>query len=474
MSDPARLPAVELARLVRAGSLSPLDSVDAVLRRIQRLEPQLNACITVTGDEARAAARAQGEALAAGRSPGPLAGVTVTIKDLLNTAGVATTFGSHGFADNVPAADCIAAARLKAAGAILVAKTTTPEFGHKPFTEAPLFGRTANPWDPARTPGGSGGGAGAAGAVGYGALHVGTDGGGSTRIPAAACGLVGFKASLGRVPHDQAPDSFANLSYIGPMTRTVADAAAMMDVIAGPDPRDVYSLGHGPCDFAAAARAEGDLAGLRIGCRLRLGNDLVEAETERLFTAAWNAFAEGGATLVAHEDPFEGSLATWAPLTFSARAARFGDLADRLGNRMTPSLAGWIAEGRGASAVEVQRAMQARTATFRQVQSWFDDIDLLVTPTLSRPALDIDHDVHDPVLIDGVPAGGIRDAWYPYTHPFNMTGHPAITLPCGWTGDGLPVALQIVGPWGADGAVFRAAAHFEAARPWAERLPDLG
>ena len=279
MSDPARLPAVELARLVRAGSLSPLGTVDAVLRRIERLEPQLNACITVTGDEARTAARAQGEALAAGRSPGPLAGVTVTIKDLLNTAGVATTFGSHGFADNVPAADCIAAARLKAAGAILVAKTTTPEFSHKPFTEAPLFGRTANPWDPARTPGGSSGGAGATGAVGYGALHVGTDGGGSTRIPAAACGLVGFKASLGRVPHDQAPDSFANLSYIGPMTRTVADAAAMMDVIAGPDPRDVLSLGHGPCDFAAAARAEGDLAGLRIGCRLRLGNDLVEAET---------------------------------------------------------------------------------------------------------------------------------------------------------------------------------------------------
>ena len=471
MADPARLSAVELARRVRAGELTPLEIVEATLARIGALEQHLNACITVSAEPALASARAQGEALRGGEAPGPLTGVPVTIKDLLNTEGVRTTFGSHGFADNVPAADCIAAARLKAAGAILVAKTTTPEFGHKPFTEAPLFGRTANPWDLDRTPGGSSGGAGAAAAAGYGPLHLGTDGGGSTRIPAACCGLVGFKASLGRVPHDQVPDSFANLSYIGPLTRTVADAALMMDVIAGPDSRDVHSLGHGECDFAAAARVQGDLSGLRIGWRRFLGNERIEAETERLFTAALAGF---GATLVEHEAAFDGSLATWAPLTFSAWAARFGELADRLGNRMTPSLADWIAEGRRASAVELQRAMAARTATFRQVQSWFEQIDLLVTPTLSRPALGLDHEVHDPVAIDGVPAGGIRDAWYPYTHPFNLSGHPAITLPCGWTGAGLPVALQIVGPWGADARVFRAAAHFEAARPWAGRWPSLG
>src|SRR5208282_5579500 len=203
---------------------------------------------------------------------GPLHGVPFAVKDLVNTKGVRTTFGSVALADNVPVADSIAVARLKRAGAILIGKTTTPEFGHKCFTEAPLFGRTANPWNLARTCGGSSGGAAAAVAAGLAPIGIGTDGGGSSRIPAACCGVVGFKQTLGLVPHDLTPDGFGNQSHITPMTRTVMDTALMLAAMAGPDPCDPHSLGLPVVDYVAAARAQGDLKGLRIAWRPYLGN----------------------------------------------------------------------------------------------------------------------------------------------------------------------------------------------------------
>jgi len=465
------VPATELARHIVAKKVSPVEVVEAVLARIDRWQPKVNAFITVTGGEARRMAREAEAAVMAGKPLGPLHGVPFSVKDLLNTAGVRTTFGSQGFADNVPAADCVAVARLKAAGAILIGKTTTPEFGHQPMTEAPLFGRTLNPWNLERTSGGSSGGAGAAVAAGLGPLGVGTDGGGSVRIPAACCGIVGMKQTLGLVPHDQSPDSFGLMSYIGPMTRTVEDAAAMLAVMAGPDPRDVYSIGREAGDLAAAGRADGDLAGMRVAWRVFLGNDRIDSATRQLFEDAVRVFEAFGARLEHREDPFDSTLPAWAPLTFSAWTSRFGALEQRLGNRMTGSLRRWIAEGRETSAVAVQDALGVRTAAFRQVQSWFETADLILMPTLARPAIAASHDVADPIEIEGKPTGTTREAWYPYTHPFNLTGHPAITVPCGWTGDGLPVGLQIIGPWLADARVLRAAALFEAARPWCDRRP---
>ncbi|MGH3966860.1 MAG: amidase, partial [Mycobacterium sp.] len=272
MSDLAFTPAAELAALVARRAVSPVELVDAVLARIERTQPVLNAFITVCADQARAAARAAEAAVLRGDRLGPLHGVPFSVKDLVNTAGVRTTFGSVVFADNVPAADSPAVARLKQAGAILVGKTATPEFGHKCFTDAPLFGRTANPWDLTRTCGGSSGGSAAAVAAGLGPLAIGTDGGGSTRIPAACTGIVGFKQTLGLVPHDMTPDGFGNQSYITPMTRTVMDTALMLQAMAGPDLCDPHSLGLAVGDFIAAARPEGDLAGVRIGWRPRLGN----------------------------------------------------------------------------------------------------------------------------------------------------------------------------------------------------------
>lgn len=474
MSDLCSLSATQIAAGIAKKTFSPVEVVQAVLDRIEMWQPHVNAFITIAADEAMAAARAAEESVLRGDPLGPLHGVPFSVKDLLNTAGVRTTFGSLAFENNVPAEDCVSVARLKAAGAIMIGKTTTPEFGHKPMTEAPIFGRTVNPWNPSRTSGGSSGGAAAAVASGQGQLAVGTDGGGSTRIPAACCGLVGMKQTLGLVPHDQSPDTFGLLSYIGPITRSVEDAALMLSVMAGPDDSDVHSLGRDAGDLVGAGRAEGELNGVRVSWREFLGNDQIDAETQSLFRDSLSVFEDLGAALTNIDGDFPSTLPVWGPLTFSIWASRFAEHESALGDRMTDTLRHWMDEGRSFGATAVQDAMAARTTVFRAVQEWFGDADLVIMPTLSRPAIDAAHDPRDSITIHNAPVGGPRDAWYPYTHPFNLSGHPAITVPCGWTTDGLPVALQIVGPWLGDAAVLRAAALFEAARPWAHKQPQIG
>ncbi|MDD9877147.1 MAG: amidase family protein [Magnetovibrio sp.] len=465
------MPATEMAGRIKAGELSPVEATAAALARIERLQPDFNAFITVCGDQAMDAARAAEADVTAGKALGPLHGVPFSVKDLVNTEGVLTTFGSQAFEANVPAADAVCIARLRAAGAILVGKTTTPEFGHKPMTEAPLFGRTLNPWDPSATSGGSSGGAGVAAAAGMGPLHVGTDGGGSTRIPAAACGIVGMKQTLGRVPHDMTPDCFDLLSYIGPMTRTVADNGLMLEIMSGPHPSDVHSLGRETPDLAGAARGDGDLKGKRIGWRLFLGNEVIDTETRALVEAALPAFADLGAELIPSDGPFEPTLPHWAPLTYTMWSARFGQMAADLGEKMSDTLRFWMEEAKDITGADVQNALAARTRVYREVEGWFEDVDLVVMPTLARPAIPADHDPRQPIEIEGKAVDVPRAAWYPYTHPFNLSGHPAITVPAGWTEAGLPVGLQIVGPWLADAAVLHAAACFERARPWADKRP---
>ncbi|HTV89803.1 MAG TPA: amidase [Stellaceae bacterium] len=463
--------AAELAALVARRVVSPVDLVDLVLARIEQSQPHLNAFITVCADAARVAARAAEAAVLRGDRLGPLHGVPLSVKDLVATQGVRTTSGSVALADHVPAADAPSVARLKAAGAILVGKTTTPEFGHKCFTDAPLFGRTANPWDLTRTCGGSSGGAAAAVAAGLGPLAVGTDGGGSGRIPAACCGVVGFKQTLGLVPHDGTPDGFGNQSHITPITRTVMDAALMLQAMAGPHPSDPHSLGRMPPDFVAAARPEGDLQGVRIAWRPLLGNTMLAREVRAACEEALAGFAELGAIVEPVEDAFASTEPIWLVLTQSFWNARFRRYVPEFGERMSGTLLRQMDTGAGHSAVALQEAMFARTQVFRDVQQWFCRCDIVATPTLSRTALPIGHDFFAPIDIDGVPADTVRRAWYPYTLPFNLAGNPAVTLPCGRGEGGLPIGLQLVGPCLGDTRLLRAAALFEAARPWADRQP---
>jgi aspartyl-tRNA(Asn)/glutamyl-tRNA(Gln) amidotransferase subunit A len=475
--DLAFTSAAELAALIARRQVSPVEIVDLVLGRIEQSQASLNAFITLCADAARAAARAAEAAVLRGEKLGPLCGVPFAVKDLVNTAGVRTTFGSVVLAGNIPEVDSPAVARLKAAGAILVGKTTTPEFGHKCFTEAPLFGRTANPWDISRTPGGSSGGAAAAVAAGLAPLGIGTDGGGSSRIPAACVGVVGFKQTLGLVPHDLTPDGFGNQSHITPMTRTVMDSALMLQAMAGPDKCDPHSLGLPVPDFIAAARpggkAGGDLNGVRIAWRPLLGNTVLAGEVRAACEAALAAFEEMGAVVEPVDNHFASTEPIWLVLTQSFWNARFRQYVPRFANRMSETLLRQMDNGAGHSAVALQQAMFERTRIFREIQGWFADYDIVATPTLSRTALAIDHDFFAPIEIDGVTADNVRKAWYPYTLPFNLSGNPAVTLPCGFAADGLPIGLQLVGPHLGDARLLRAAALYEAARPWAGRRPEV-
>ncbi len=469
----AWLGAAEIAALIRDRKASAREVMQSMLARAEKAQAALNCFITICADEALRDARAADEAVARGEALGPLHGVPLHAKDLVNTKGVRTTFASLMYADNIPANDAVAVARLKAAGAILMGKTTTPEFGHMPFTEAPLFGRTCNPYDPRRTSGGSSGGAAAAMAVGVGPLAIATDAGGSTRIPAACCGVVGFKQSLGLVPHDMAPDTFGNMSYITPTTRTVMDTALMLEAMGGADPSDIHSFGASTEGLVAAARGEGDLKGLRIAWRPYVGNTVVDSEVLHRCEQVADALGDLGAIVEPMGDDMEPTEPMWLVVSTALWNARFADQLPKWRDKMSPTLVRQMAGGGQHTAEMLARAALQRTAIYRKVQGWFDRYDLILMPTLSRTALPIEERLFDPIEIEGKIAGSIRKAWYPYTHPFNLTGNPAVTVPAGLHPDGLPIAVQFVARRGADAALLRAAAIFERAHPWDEIRPKV-
>ena len=471
--DLTRLPASTLRDHIAARKVSPVELMKAVLERADKLQPILNCFITLVPEEAMKAAREAEEAAMQGTPLGLLHGIPYAVKDLVNTAGVRTTFGSRLFEQNVPKEDAVATARMKQAGAILFGKTTTPEFGHKALTDAPLFGRTRNAWSPERTSGGSSGGAAAAVAAGIGPIGIATDGGGSTRIPAAANGLVGLKQTLGTIPHSQAPDAFGNYTYVTPMTRTVLDTALMLQAMAGPHPCDPWSIGVVAEDYRAAARAEGDLKGKKILYALTFGNKAVAKEVSTAFDRALGRLRDLGAELIELSDAVPDMEAVWKVINHTTWRARFDDMIRRDGERMSPSLVRQVAMAMEWTGADYQRAMFQRAEIFRLVQRWFEDVDFLVMPTLSRTALPIDQDLFEPINIDGVEVGELRRNWFPYTMAFNITGHPALTLCCGYDNDSLPIGLQIIGRFRDDASVLRTAALYEASEGWLTRWPDL-
>lgn len=471
--DLTRLPASTLRDHIAARKVSPVELMKAVLERAEKLQPVLNCFITLVPEEAMKAAREAEEAVMQGTPLGLLHGIPYAVKDLVNTAGVRTTFGSRLFEQNVPKEDAVATARMKQAGAILFGKTTTPEFGHKALTDAPLFGRTRNAWSPDRTSGGSSGGAAVAVAAGIGPIGIATDGGGSTRIPAAANGLVGLKQTLGTIPHSQAPDAFGNYTYVTPMTRTVMDTALMLQAMAGPHPCDPWSIGVVAEDYPAAARAEGDLTGKKIFYALTFGNKAVAKEVSTAFDRALGRLRDLGAELIELGDAVPDMEAVWKVINHTTWRARFDDMIRRDGERMSPSLVRQVAMAMEWTGADYQRAMFQRAEIFRLVQRWFENADFLVMPTLSRTALSIDQDLFEPINIDSVEVGELRRNWFPYTMAFNITGHPALTLCCGHDNDGLPIGLQIVGRFRDDASVLRTAALYEASEGWLTRWPDL-
>jgi aspartyl-tRNA(Asn)/glutamyl-tRNA(Gln) amidotransferase subunit A len=466
MAELVAVDALTLARRIRTKEVSPVAVVDATLQRIEALQPSVNAFITVTADEARDAARRAEAAVMAGQTLGPFHGVPFSVKDLLFTRGVRTTMGSLIFADQVPTEDAVPVRRLREAGGILIGKTTTPEFGHKPLTDSPLFGVTRNPWDLSRTAGGSSGGAAAAVATGQGPLALGTDGGGSIRLPASCCGIVGLKPTLGRVPHVHQADLFSSTSYIGPMTRSVAEAAACFDVIAGFDPGDPYSRPE-PRDDPRLV----EVRGMRLAWLPSMSNPLVDPEVHVACESAVRHLERQGALVETVETDFASFERAFLVFLQGGLAARVGAHMAMFGNRVARSLRESIDRGAHWSAVDWANAVAQRTTVYRRVCALFERFDFLITPTLGRPALAADHDPYEPITIAGENAGSIRGSWYPYLWPFNLSGHPAVSLPCGWSSDNLPIGLQIVGPWYADRRVLDLAKYLERERPCARPMP---
>ena len=461
-----RLPATATAAAIRDGSLTAAAAVEAALDRIERIDPSLAAFALVDRSGAREAAECADAKRASGEALGPLHGVPFSVKDLIATAGLETAYGSHLMAGNVPDRDAAVVARLKTAGAILIGKTTTPEFAHKAITDSPRYGATRNPWNPDFSAGGSSGGAAVAVATGMGPLALATDGAGSARIPASCCGVLGIKPTLGRVPNEQAVDLFGNFIYLGALTRTTADMATMLTVMSGPHDGDPWTRAVAPPPCRMPADAVATVRGLRLHYKPRLGNRHLDDGVAAAMEATLEILADAGASIVRSDgtEDWGNDLARTvirAPL--AARMARFSE-AER--ERMDPSLRAAIAESEALDLRAVQEAPMRRTALYHQTEAVFRDADLLLTPCVSAPPPRIGHRATDPIVINGEVAGPMRANWYNYPAPFNLTGHPAISIPARFTPDGLPIGLQAVGPWMGEQRLIDLAAALEILQPW--------
>jgi len=454
--------AVELAKAIREKKLSPVEVVRDILERIDVINPKINAYVTLTADSALAAAKQAEEAVMKGEELGPLHGVPVSIKDLVFTKGVRTTFGSKLLENFIPEEEAVHVARLKEAGGIVLGKTNTPEFGWKPLTDNPLFGITRNPWNLERTSGGSSGGAAAAVAAGLGPLAAGNDGGGSIRIPASCCGVFGIKPQFGRVPRYPIFPALAILAHEGPITRTVRDAALMLDVLAGPHWGDGYCIPAPEVSFAGSL--ESDIKGLKIAWSPDMGYATVDPQVQTICEQAAKVFSEMGAE-VEEAHPGFGNQETHLVTLFGAdiltALSGLGPI-NEIKDRVDPFMAALLSTMVELKATAYVQAMFARRELKVKAGMFFQSYDLLLTPTLTAPPISVE--LKEPL--------GFL-AWIPFVFPFNFTGQPAASVPAGWTEDGLPVGLQVIGRAYNEATVFRGAAAFEEAQPWAHRKPPL-
>jgi Asp-tRNA(Asn)/Glu-tRNA(Gln) amidotransferase A subunit family amidase len=465
--------ASDVAELIRTKVVSPAEVLEAVARRIEAWNPAVNAYCTLDLDRARKDAHIAGEVIAHGGDLGPLHGVPVAIKDDLAVKEMRYTAGSRLWAGHVADYDDAAVARLRGAGAIIVGKTNLPEFGHKGTTDNVLFGTTANPWDRGRSAGGSSGGSGAAVAAGLAYLALGTDIAGSIRIPASFCGVVGHKPSLGRVPRVPAFNVFDTAWTIGPLTRTVRDAALALRVLGGVDDRDPFSL---PAPPASEWDLAGDLKGLRVAwCPSPVG-DPVEPAAEQAARGAAERLSGLGIRVEAVDTPMRNVPYDALITVFRVDTLLFAGIPDAAGfeaahARLSPTLAAFVAPGLDVSLRQYMTALAAITRYLEtEAASSLRGFDALLTPTTAVPAFP-----------KGLPLGPDRVAGRPvdphvrwaFTWPFNITGQPAVSVPCGRDSSGLPLGLQIVGRRGADALVLRIAAAVEREQPWANRRPLL-
>ncbi len=468
-TDVGWMPATEIVAAVRDGRLRVADIAEAMIERVQRINPDLNAVICFDPEQVRRDAAALDAAQDEGRELGALHGVPFTIKDLTAVKGLPLTFGLVPLKDNIADHDAAIMERLVAAGGLFLGKTNTPESGYYGGTDNHLFGATHNPWKRGHSAGGSSGGAAAAVAAGLGPLAEGSDGAGSVRIPAALCGVVGMKPSTGRIPQTILAGRYYEWAYHGPITRTVADAALMMDVVCGPDARDPLSL-PGHVDYSAAI-ADRDVAGLRVAWSPDLGLGHVDPEVVDVCARAVQLLADAGAVVEeARPDWDDPETAMWHGVWVPGFASEH-DLLDwpALRGQVDDHLIELMAEGERLTGVDVGRADVFRGQMWDTFTAFMSRYDVLVSPTLASATIPLDQ--FAPSWLEGESLQRQILGWL-LTYPFNMMTTPALSLPAGFTADGRPVGLQVAGGLHQDAVVLRTAAALEHLNPWAEHYPE--
>jgi len=456
--DIALLTAAELVKRFREGTLSPVEATEAALAAIEKHDPELNAFVMVDREGALSAAKESEERWRLGVPKGRIDGVPTSIKDLILTTGWPTLRGSKAVPkDQAWDEDAPVTARLKEHGAVLLGKTTTPEFGWKGVTDSPGWGITRNPWNPERTPGGSSGGAAVAVACGMGALAIGTDGGGSIRIPAGFTGIFGHKPSFGRVPAFPL-SPFGTVAHVGPMTRSVTDAALMLSVLAEPDPRDWYALPYSGADYTNGL--DDGVSGLKIAYSPTLGGHKVDPQVAKHVAAAAEQFEKLGATVEEAEPNLGNCESTFLVHWFAGAANLLSRIPEEAKQQIDPGLREIAEVGARYSLQEFQNAVTEREQLGVTLNLFHQNYDLLLTPALPIPAFEAG--------LEFPPDDGDERwaNWTPFSYPFNLTQQPAASVPCGLTSEGLPVGLQIVGRRYDDRLVLQAARAFEMAKPF--------
>lgn len=464
--DLAFLPATQLVELIRTKQLSPVEYMRHLLQRIEARNPSINAFAYLAAEQAMQAARAAEAQLMSGQRIGRLHGIPITIKDLANTKDMPTQQGSLIYQNHQANEDTPIVPRLKDEGAIVIGKTTTSEFGWTGVSHSPLTGITNNPWKSGYNAGASSAGAGAATAAGFGPLHQGSDGAGSIRMPAHFCGVFGLKPSFGRVPYY--PVSTGDFtSHIGPLSRTVADSALMLEVMAGPHPLDYTTLEAGPAAYAG--RLQDGISGKRIAYSPDLGHARVDPDVAALVRAAANRFSELGAVVEQVATPWAAPGPELIRFFWAAHLTRLKPQLQQWESRMDPGLVACIKAATNVSVADYQLARERKMAYIADIHRWFQGWDLLLTPAVSVAAFPAEK-----LMPDHWPQHEWDwVSWAEFSYPFNMAWNPAASVPCGFTAEGLPVGLQIVGKRFDDLGVLQASAAFEAMQPWADQRPSL-
>lgn len=457
--------ALEIRDTIVRGDVSAAEIMNATLARMEALEPALNAFVTPMPEQAIAAAEAADKILAEGGEPGPLHGVPVSVKDLIDVGGVRTTFGSRLMADNVVEADAPAVERIRAAGACIIGKTTTTEFGCKAGGgDSPLSGVTHNAWDTSKTTGGSSAGAATSVAAGVTPLALGTDGGGSVRIPASFCGVFGMKAQFGRVP--VFPTSATpTLAHVGVIARSVRDAALSISVLAGFDARDPASVSEPVPDYFAAC--DRPIERMRVAWSPTLGYAKPVPEVVEIAEDAARVFETFGCSLELVEEVMDDPVDLWNAEFYAGAGTKLKDALHNSRELLDPAVAEVLERALEGTVEQYYAKVFARYELREKMRKFFESYDLLLTPTLPVPPFEAGVNV-PPQL----PERSIV-SWVYYTYPFNLTGHPAASIPCGFTKEGLPVGLQVVAGTNREVDLLRVATAFEETRPWTSPFPDL-